>query len=163
MQGKEWKIGIVIGFILLLHACNRVEPKSDKASLVDSSTTANSLRVLPVCGGMEVKDSITVSRDSITKSTARHINAADKQYLKLVIPDYSEIDLFYEKSPEVLAYITELRQYFISRNCDIHRQEKIEPKSGELKEKRFYIRHIGDNRYFIYVYSEYTMEDHVNL
>lgn len=164
MQGKERKIEMFIGFVLLLQACNMLEPKGKRtSSTTESVATVKPVRPLPVCGVSEVKDTTMLLMDSAIEKTFRHLNAADEQYLKLAIPDYSEIDLFYENSQEALAYSAELKRYFIARKCDIHRHETRQPTSGELKEKRFYIKHIGDNRYFIYIYSEYTQEDHINL
>ncbi|MFT3701965.1 MAG: hypothetical protein QM802_06335 [Agriterribacter sp.] len=159
MQVKKWKIATVVGCIFIIQACNNSEPHVQASFSNDSAAAIKLSRSLPICGATEVKD--TSMSDMAAEKAIRHLNAADEQYLAMVIPDYSEIDLLYENCEEALAYTTELKQYFIGKHCSINRFRTMDAVNNvEQKEKRFYIKHIGDNRYFIYVYRTYIYEMH---
>lgn len=153
MYRKVFKEGWVIILCSFITGCNNQQHiivEKDTVLAVNVSEA-----ILPF-----TKDSSQKRGDNAAHTIAREITAADEQYLSLTIPDYSEIVFHYENSKETADYVNALKQYFIARKCSINGNDIIENTTQEVKSRRFYIQHVGDNRFVITVYNEYGNEHH---
>ncbi|MBX2925939.1 MAG: hypothetical protein KF746_27335 [Chitinophagaceae bacterium] len=96
------------------------------------------------------------SKDSIVASGKRTLTQADIQYLDLVIiEEHPEVILFHENKSETIAFADELKKYFKSRNADMRENGTPTPEAEKGRSQKFYIHHVGDNLFRVYVFDEW--------
>jgi len=150
MHTKAWGVLFLLISISGMPGCDRAgKSETDGMVVVKESTSL----------ALDTTKSVSPSPASQFQS-GRQISEADKQYLTLMIPDYSEIVFHHESGKETLNYTAALQQYFIERNCSINGNEIIKDKRGTSRKKRFYIQHVGDNRFVVSIYDQYGNEAH---
>ncbi len=153
MYRKVFKEGWVIILCSFIPGCN------NQQHIIVEKDTVLSVNVTEATLPF-TKDSSQKQYDNTAHAIHREITSADEQYLSLTIPDYSEIVFHYENSKETSDYVNALKQYFIAKKCSINGNDIIEDTTTEVKSRRFYMQHVGDNRFVITVYDEYGNEHH---
>ncbi|MBX3252634.1 MAG: hypothetical protein KF862_00730 [Chitinophagaceae bacterium] len=95
-------------------------------------------------------------KDSIVASDKRTLTAADVQYLDfMIIEEHPEVILFHENKPETIDFANELKDYFKSRNADMRENGAPTPEAEKGRSQKFYVHHVGDNLFRVYVFDEW--------
>lgn len=142
--------------MLFVYACS--SPAAKNPAQNDMPVKADSVPIFT--SGTNTADSI-VKKDSITprhnhSSNKRTLTPADIQYLDLIIiEEHPEIILFHEDDPETIAFANELKNYFKSRNADMRANGIPTPGAEKGRSKKFYIHHVGDNLFRVYVFDKW--------
>lgn len=99
-------------------------------------------------------------KDSVAASGKRTLTTADIQYLDLIIiEEHPEIILFHENKPGTITFANELRRYFASRNADMRSNGIPTPDAEKGRSQKFYIHHVGDNLFRVYVFDEWGAKE----
>ena len=147
-------------------ACNPSTSNGDQSSTtntdtVDANDTAYSPFVNNIAG-----DTIKLLNDSPAhhdsqqgaekpSASVRILSEPDKIYIDLIIPDYPDVILFHEGSPETLNYMQQVYGYLRSKNASVTKKAITQKHEEKRRDKRLYIDDVGENWYEVFVFDEW--------
>lgn len=142
--------------LLFAYACTSPAEKNPAQNNLPEKKDSLTISVIDTgIADSNIKNDSTATQSN-NSSRKRTLTAADIQYLDLtIIEEHPEIILFYEDDPETVAFANELRNYFKSRHADMRTNGTPTPEAEKGRSKKFYIHHVGDNLFRVYVFNEW--------
>ncbi|MGN6492160.1 MAG: hypothetical protein ACTHLE_09215 [Agriterribacter sp.] len=150
----------VIWLMLSAYACSTPSGKNPDQNTVPANKDSLPISTIDSSAAESaVKDDIITPQHNHSPNK-RTLTPADVQYLDLVIiEEHPEIILFHEDAPETIAFANELKNYFKSRHADMRSNGVPTPEAEKGRSQKFYIHHVGDNLFRVYVFNEWGESD----